>query len=247
MRRIDARWNWAAAAILATSLALSGCTAIGFAVGGMVDSAVKDKSRTLVAHVHRGDHLTLHMRDGNVIQCKMLWLEEPDAAAYAARYEVWRRSVPDSGLIPRPGERVKLSNGKRALEGGFQGLAPAGVRIASSGTAKATLVPFQEFQTLVDERGRPNTSHLLAEHVVMGRVPTGTRVTFTHVKASGGTAGVVNAEGTGAVAWDDVVRVDGPSGRTWKTLGTVLGVFADITILVAAAAVAASGSSGYGL
>jgi hypothetical protein len=213
----------------------------------MVDSAVKDKSRTLVAHAHRGDHLTLHMRDGNIIRCKMLWLEEPDAAAYAARYEVWHRSDPGSDLIPRPAERVKLSGGKRTFEGGFQGLAPAGVRIASSGTTPAGLVPFQEFQTLVDERGRPNTSHLLEEHVLMGRVPTGTTVTFTHLEGSGATAGAANGKGTASVPWDDVVSVDGPAGRTWKTTGMVMGIFADLTILVALAAFAASGSSGYGL
>ena len=244
MRRMDAYWCWAAAAILA--VCVSGCTVIGFAVGGMVDSAVKDKSRTLVANAHRGDHLTLHMRDGNVIKCKMLWLEEPDAATYAARYEAWHRSDPGSDLIPRPGERVKLSGGKRAVEGGFQGLAPAGVRIADSGTTPATMVTYEKFHTLVDERGRPTTSHLLEEHVLMGRVPTGTTVTFTHLEGSGGTASSANGAATASVPWDDVVSVDGPAGRTWKTTGMVMGIFADITILVAFAAFAATGSSGYG-
>ena len=245
MRRIHAHWCWAAAAILA--LGVSGCTAIGFGLGAMADSAVKDKSRTLVTHTARGQQLTLHMRDGTSFRCKMLWLEEPDAAAYATRYAEWRRSVPDSGLIPRPGERVKLSGGHRSFEGSFQGLAPAGVRIADSPTAAAAIVPFRDFQTLVDERGRPSTSHLLAEHVLMGRVPTGTRVTFTRLDGSGGTPVSASTDGTGSVPWDDVVRVDGPARRTWKTAGTVMGVIADLMIVVAAAAVAASGSSGYGL
>jgi hypothetical protein len=211
----------------------------------MVDSAVKDKSRTLVAHAHRGDHLTLHMRDGNIIRCKMLWLEEPDAAAYAARYEAWHRSDSTSDLIPRPGERVKLSGGGRAFEGGFQGLAPAGVRIADSGTTPATMVPYEKFHTLVDERGRPATSHLLEEHVLMGRVPTGTTVTFTHLEGSGATSGAANGAGTASVPWDDVVRVDGPAGRTWKTVGIMLGVVTDLMLIAAAAAVASGGGFAY--
>lgn len=242
MRRIDSYGYWAAAAVLA--VLVSGCTAIGFAVGGMVDSAVKDKSRTLVARAHRGDHLKLHMRDGNIIHCALLWLEEPDAAAYAARYEAWHQSDPGSDLIPRPGERVRLSGGKRAHEGAFQGLAPAGVRIAESGATPASLVLFNEFKTLVDERGRATTSQLLEDHVLMGRVPTGTTVTFTHIEGSGGTVGSAHGAATAAVPWDDVLAVDGPAGRTWKTTGTVLGVFADLTILVALAAFAAAGSSG---
>jgi hypothetical protein len=244
MRRVDAYWCWAAAAILA--LGVSGCTAIGFGLGGMVDSAVKDKSRTVVANAHRGDKLTLHMRDGNVIRCKLLWLEEPDATTYAARYADWRKSDSTSDLIPRPGERVKLSGGKRAIEGGFQGLAPAGVRIQTAGTTPAALVPFKDFKTLVDERGRPSTSHVLEDHVLMGRVPTGTTVTFTHLEGSVGTAGSANGAGTSSVPWDDVLSVDGPAGRTWKTTGMVMGIFADITIVIGLAAIAASGSSGYG-
>lgn len=239
MRRVHAYWCWAAAAIL--GLGVSGCTAVGFGLGAMADSAVKDKSRTLVARVPRGQQITLHMRDGTSFRCKMLWLEEPDAATYAARYAEWRQSNHDSGLIPRPGERVKLSGGHRSFEGSFQGLAPAGVRIADSPTAEAAMVPFKDFHTLVDERGGSSTSHLLAEHVLMGRVPTGTTVTFTRVDGSGGTPGRANSDGTGSVPWDDVMRVDGPAGRTWKTALAMVGVVADIMLLAAAAAVASGG------
>jgi hypothetical protein len=239
MRRIDAYWCWAAAAILA--LGVSGCTAVGFGLGAAVDSAVKDKSRTLVTHAPRGQQITLHMRNGTSFKCKMLWLEEPDAATYAARHAEWQGSVPDSGLIPRPGEHVKLSGGHRSIEGSFQGLAPAGVRIADSPTATAALVPFDHFKTLVDERGRPSTSHVLAEHVLMGRVPTGTRVTFTRVDVSGATPVGMNSDGTGSVPWDDVMRVDGPAGRTWKTGGAMVGFVVDIMLLALGAAMASGG------
>jgi len=246
MRRMKAYGYWAVAAgILA--LTVSGCTAIGFAVGGMVDSAVKDKSSLAVTRAQRGDVLTLHMRDGSSIRCKLLWLEEPDSTAYEARYDAWFQSHPGSELIPRPGERVKLSAGKRSYEGGFQGLAPTGVRLAGSETTPAALVAFKQFETLVDERGRTSTSEMLEEHVLAGRVPTGTTVKFTHLKGSGGTAGGASTEAMASVPWDDVLSVDGPSGRTWKTVGTLVGVLVDLTVLVAAAAVAATGSSGYGL
>jgi hypothetical protein len=51
----------------------------------------------------------------------------------------------------------------------------------------------------------------------------------------------MNSDGTGSVPWDDVMRVDGPAGRTWKTGGAMVGFVVDIMLLALGAAMASGG------
>jgi len=220
-------------ALLATTLSLSGCTAIGFGIGAAFDTAAKDRTRGVVAHVRPGTILTLHMIDGSRLHGRFRELIEPDSASYANRHREWADTAASPGLVPPPGAHVSLSGRSLAMTGTFQGLSPAGVRIQPDSAATARTVPFRDFESLTALEDQSHPSKYLEVMVPTGMVPTGTAVDLLlEVRSSSLT--MFDLKGPSRqVAWDDIARVDAPVPSSGKVLGMVLGLTFDILSMVA--------------
>ena len=233
---LNFRWivrSLSVVALLATTLPLSGCTAIGFGIGAAMDTAAKDRTRCVVAHVRPGTILTLHMRDGSRLPGRFRELIEPDSASYANRHREWADTAASPGLVPAQGARVTLSGHSLTLAGTFQGLSPAGVRVLPDSAATVRTVGFHDFESLTALEGQSHPSKHLEVMVQTGMVPTGTVVDLLlEVRSSSLT--MFDLKGPGReVAWDDVVRVDAPAPSSGKVLGLVLGLTIDILSMVA--------------
>ena len=225
MRRLPA------IALLAATLLLCGCSAIGFGVGYGLDHANKDRTRTALANTARGTIITLHMRDGGRVRGWFLALVEPDTASYESFYRDWVHSTDSAALMPVPGERVRLNGHLFEMEGTFRGLSPAGVRIKPDGKGSNHVVRFEKFEALTDASNQPYSSYSLLQLIQTRSVPTGTLVEFQD-ETNLGTMVEFAFDGPRAtVPWDDVIRADISSPGYWKAVLTTIGVFIDIWVL----------------
>ena len=218
-------------AVLAISLSLCGCSAIGFGLGFRLDHANADRARTALASIPRGTIITLHMRDGSRAHGWFLALIEPDTASYASFYREWVQSTDSATLMPTPGERVRLNGHSLVVEGAFRGLSPAGVRLKPDGAGSSQVVRFENFEALTDASNRPYSSHSLLQLLQTRSVPTGTFVEF-YRESKTGTLADYDLDGIReTVAWDDVMRADISKPAYWTAVLTTIGVFIDVWLM----------------
>jgi hypothetical protein len=229
MRELSSRSPRALA--IALSVALSGCTAVGFGVGTLVDHKrppkAKPVARSEVDTLVVGEAIELQLWDGTRLSGKYQGLQWERADAYAPRYEAARAKLAPDAAVPAlgPGARVVVTSGGTAT-GEFLGLGAGVVRFVERGAEVS--IRLDRVLTLADAAGRSVSGAALAELVAARRLPTLAALT------------IEGKAGNRAVDYADVAGVSRlQRSNSGKLVGTLLGLAVD----VAAVAILASDDS----
>jgi hypothetical protein len=214
------------AAIALLSLGcLSGCSLIGLSVGSMIDSGRRVGPAARLTSTRPGRPVSVRLQDGRVVTGVFAGTEQVPAADYAAAYETWRRSAPDTRL-PRLGDALVCvrerwdstgfgSEGS-ALRGRFGGLGYEFVAVNIPGQAAPVLLPLEVIESIADGAG--NRVSWLGE--VRRGVPRGDFPLLTSFNVRVG-------DGVERIRLDQVASVERSPPRTGKIMGVLLGLALD--------------------
>ncbi len=204
---------------IAIAVSLSGCTAIGFGTGAIVDHKKPPKAKPVakseVDTLAVGEAIEFQLWDGTRLSGKYQGLQWERPDAYAPRYEEARARLATDAAVPAlgPGAHVVVTDGGTAT-GEFLGIGAGVIRFVERGSAVS--IRLDRILTLADAAGRSVSGAALAELVAARRLPTLAGLT---VDGKAGTRVVEYADVAG------VSRLQRPNSG--KLIGALVGLAID--------------------
>lgn len=163
--------------VLLSVFLLTGCTAIGLAVGGHSDRAADRRraaryetaNRDRLSELSLGTPVTLVLDDSTRVSGRYWGGRSAPDSTYEKRYGVWRNSFPDSLRPPALGEEITLHLHERLRTGIFRGFNYGHLLLEAGGDTIA--VTLDDIVQLTDIASRPSPLKVFSEEVVAGRFP----------------------------------------------------------------------------
>lgn len=218
------------------------CTVIGALVGGAIDA--RSQGRVIptgeAVTVPRGTRLVLTLRDGRRVSGvyrDTVSLGDPDHDA------LWRRwlAQPKHAASPTPGDEVTVVDESGEWRAVFAGYHYRSIEVAPMG-ADIRRVPMASLRSLRDTTGHEWSGSMLAALDASGSLPSRLAIVIGNDAVS---RGITRTTGRSQmVSMSEIQQITFEHGHTAQTVGIIVGLAADVTIVAAAAALSSMDSYG---
>lgn len=218
------------------------CTVIGALVGGAIDSG--SAGRVIPAGeavtVPRGKRLVLTLRDGRRLRGVY---RDTVSLGDADHDALWRRWLarPGHATSPTPGDEVTVVDDSGEWRAVFAGYHYRSIEVAPLG-GDIRRIPLAALHTLRDTTGAEWSGSQLAALDAVGALPTRLAIVIGNNEVIRGITRT--AERTQMVSVSEIRQIAFDHGHTGKTVGTIVGLAVDVTLVAAGAAMSSMNTSG---
>jgi hypothetical protein len=212
-----------APAIVSSIFLLSGCTAIGFGIGAIIDSNKSDYDTIPVWHaasIERGKDITIVKKSGEVVKGKYIGLDTVATSQYAQSYDEIREKYQKDIALPVVGDSISFSVLKPANEyrGEFLGFdyPYLWVRLTGIRGIVSQKIDMTNLGRITDKNGNLIETGKIKNLFSEWKLPTESRVT---VKTDADITHIPTAM---------VARIEIPNAKDATLRGLVLGALCDV-------------------
>jgi hypothetical protein len=206
-------------AVFTAAVAASGCTAIGFGIGAVIDNSHKNPDTVegwQILRIEKGTWVKVFLRDGSEVEGSFNGLSF-DGNEYAQRYEE-RQKQADGVVLPSLGDTITVSSPKgRTTVGRFEGFEFASIGFHPEGNSSPLEVPFEKVSAVSFAGREPLSGAQLQALRGEGALPLRSRMAVRDAR----------------IPVERVSQMAVPHHSHAKAIGALIGLGVDVAIIKA--------------